>query len=309
MRQTYTCTGLFSVLFLVLAGLSVPAQAQSSDPFGPDRSRDDDTQPVRPGDEPSVESLEPRRFRLSEEAKKEAAKAAVEEADRRLARSDDESVYVVQRRAYSKRGKFELTPMVYQRLNFKFSSYTGLALSAGYHFRENLAIEVVTNLPVPGLFFASYSNLVTELFDEENLQPEAVDLKQLAFFAGTNLNFSALYGKFNIYGELIDYDFYTLAGFGITQTRERCSPAQDGEVCDPFQDRQDIGTRAPADSSDEYRLSGHLGGGLRLFFRDWIGLRVELRDIVYADRAVEANEITTDIANNLFVFAGASFLL
>ncbi len=246
---------------------------------------------------------------ISDEERKALSDEMVQEAERRLARAEDESVYVVQRRAYSKRGKFELTPMIFQRLNFKFSSYTGLALSAGYHFKENLAVEVVSSVPVPGLFFSSYSNLVTELFDEENLQPEAVDLKQLSYFIGASLNFSALYGKFNIYGELIDYDFYALAGFGLTQTRERCAPAQDGDACDPFQDRNDIGTRPPEDSADEYRISGHLGGGLRLFFRDWIGLRVELRDIVYADRAVEANIVTTDITNNLFVFAGASFLL
>lgn len=268
-------------------GWSADAVAQDAEPIAPEASADE----------------------LAAEARGVESEEALEEAERRLARADDESVYVVQRRAYSKRGKFELTPMVFQRLNFKFSSYTGLALSLGYHFRENLAIEVVSSVPVPGLFFSSYSNLVTELFDQENLQPEAVDLKQLSYFAGASLNFSALYGKFNIYGELIDYDFYALAGFGVTQTRERCAPAQDGEACDPFQDRNDIGTRPPEDSSDEFRISGHLGGGLRLFFRDWIGLRVELRDIVYADRAAEANIVTTDVTNNLFVFAGASFLL
>lgn len=219
----------------------------------------------------------------------------------------DESIYVVQRRAYSKRGKFELTPMVFQRLNFKFSNYTGVALSAGYHFRENLALEVVSSVPV--LFFSSYSNLVTDLFDQESLEPEAVDLKQMDYFAGTSLNFSALYGKFDVYGVLLDYDFYAVAGFGLTQTRERCSPLRDGAECEPFQDREDFGTRAPEDSADEWRVSGHFGGGLRLFFRDWVGLRVELRDIVYADRAAIGDEITTDITNNVFLFAGASFLL
>lgn len=239
-----------------------------------------------------------------------ASALAADENTERLARADDESIYVVQRRAYSKRGRFELTPMLFQRLNSKFSSYTGLALSAGYHFRENLAVELVTSVPLPGLFFSSYSNLTTELFDQEGLEPEAVDLKQLEAFVGLGLNFSALYGKFDIYGELLDYDFFLIAGFGLTQTRERCTPATDGGDCDPFQDRVDLGTRPPLDSSDEFRIAGHLGGGLRLFFRDWIGLRIEIRDVVYADRAVDPEDgVTTDISNNVFLMAGASFLL
>ncbi|MEM6731914.1 MAG: outer membrane beta-barrel domain-containing protein [Myxococcota bacterium] len=283
---------------LIACTLAAPTAVWAQD----DEFRDDEG-PVAPVSE-GLEAEEP-----SQEELEADAEEALDESRRRLVRSDDESVYVVQRRAYSKRGKFELTPMVFQRLNFKFSSYTGLALSAGYHFRENLAIEVITSVPAPGVFFSSYSNLVTELFDEEQLQPEAVDLKQLAYFGGIGLNFSALYGKFNIYGELVDYDFYAVAGFGVSQTRERCAPAEDPENCERFQDRSDIGTRPPADSADEFRISGHLGGGLRLFFRDWIGLRVEFRDIVYADRAIEGNFVTTDIANNLFIMAGASFLL
>ncbi|MEM6533068.1 MAG: outer membrane beta-barrel domain-containing protein [Myxococcota bacterium] len=238
------------------------------------------------------------------------AVAAEESKQKRLTRGEDESVYVVQRRSYSKRGKFELTPMLFQRLNFKFSNYTGVALSAGYHFRENLAFEVITSVPLPLLFNSSYSNLATELFDQETLEPEAVDLKQLNYFLGAGLNFSALYGKFDIYGELLDYDFYVVAGFGVTQTRERCTPAPGDEECEAFQDRVDLGTRPPLDSSDEYRLSGHLGGGLRLFFRDWIGLRVEVRDVVYADRAEDPlRGVTTEVANNVFLMAGASFLL
>src|SRR5690606_37545062 len=46
--------------------------------------------------------------------------------------ADDESVYVVQRRAYSKSGRLELSALPFSSLNNKFVGYFGLGLSAAY---------------------------------------------------------------------------------------------------------------------------------------------------------------------------------
>ena len=48
---------------------------------------------------------------------------------------------------------------------------------------------------------------------------------------------------------------------------------------------------------------------MRVFFSDRLGLRVEVRDIVYPDRATVAGDVTTDIRNNVLLFLGASVLL
>ena len=66
--------------------------------------------------------------------------------------------------------------------------------------------------------------------------------------------------------------------------------------------------------SDALKLSGHLGGGIRMFFTERLGVRVEIRDIVYADRKVGSTQstaqgVTTDIRNTIFVFLGATVLL
>ena len=54
----------------------------------------------------------------------------------------DESIYVVQRRVYSKSGKLEITPLFYTSLNNKFVGHLGLGVALAYHVRENFAIEV-----------------------------------------------------------------------------------------------------------------------------------------------------------------------
>jgi outer membrane beta-barrel protein len=218
----------------------------------------------------------------------------------------DESIYVVQRRAYVKRGSVELTPFFFMTMSNKFSSSLGPGLALVYHPRENLALEISSS--VPGVMRSAYSSLIYELNDVERLAPEPVDLKELRYFGAVSLQFSALYGKFDFYGHLIDYDIYGSAGPAIATTVEPCAPAGQGD-CGPDNEALGRGLRSPVDSADRYKIAASLAGGLRLFFADWIGLRIELRDLVYADRAGEGAANTTDIRNNIMLIGGLSFLL
>ncbi|MBC7793968.1 MAG: outer membrane beta-barrel domain-containing protein [Clostridia bacterium] len=224
-----------------------------------------------------------------------------------VAGAADESIYVVQRRAYVKRGSVEITPLFYASLNNRFSSSMGPALAIVYHARENLALELVSS--VPSVMRSSYGDLVYELYDNEQLAPEAVDLKKLRYFGAFTLQFSALYGKFDFFGQLIDYDVYGAAGPAIAATKEPCTPAGQG-TCSADSEQIGRGLRTPTEASDRYKVAGSIGGGLRLFFADWIGMRIELRDILYADRASEDAGIpTTVIRSNVLFMLGVSFLL
>ncbi|MEC9466267.1 MAG: outer membrane beta-barrel domain-containing protein [Myxococcota bacterium] len=218
----------------------------------------------------------------------------------------DESIYVVQQRAYSKKGHFELTPFFLTGINPKFVGYLGGGLSAAYHLRENFSVEFASSLPSVGMF-PFYSALVYEVYQYEGLTPEEVDLKQLSYFGALSAQYSALYGKFDIYGILLDYDLYLTAGAGLSTTVETCTPNRDG--CGDRVDGLGFGHRAPLDNEDYLKLSGHLGAGVRIFFTDRVGVRVEVRDIVYADHHVGSQGVTTDIRNTMLLFLGASFLL
>lgn len=232
--------------------------------------------------------------------------ASAEETPAKAYSTADESIYVVQRRAYSKRGMFELTPLFFTSVNNKFVGHLGPAISAVYHVRENFGIELTSAIPF--VFYRFYSALVFEVRDlDPPLSPEVVDLKQLTYFGSLSLQFSALYGKLNLYDWLVDYDFYVSAGYGLATTIETCAPNKDG--CGDKLEGLGFGQRGPRGSTDKTKLAANLGGGMRVFFSDHLGLRIDLRDIVYADRATDPEGATTDIRNNVMVLLGVSFLL
>lgn len=224
----------------------------------------------------------------------------------------DQSIYVIQKRAYSKAGDFEITgPFLFTKVNPKFVGYWGFAISAAYHIKENFAVELTTAIPVPGFFNRFYSDMTSDIFRFESLTPEEVDLKQMSYFGALSLQFSALYGKLEFYGILVDYDFYATAGIGVVSTLETCRVGPNGD-CDrdtTADDATGLGLRTPVDSGDQFKVTGNLGGGMRVFFLDWLGLRLELRDIVYSDRDVQPGQTTTDIRNELLIMIGLSFMI
>jgi outer membrane beta-barrel protein len=231
----------------------------------------------------------------------------VADAERRVraVEAKDESIYVVQRRSFSKSGKLEVSPLFFTALNPKFVGYVGGAVSVAYHVRENLAVEVVSSLPYGT--YTYYSNLVAEVYRYEGLTPEDVDLKRMTYFGGPSLQFSALYGKVRFYGWLMDYDVYLTAGLGYVRTAETCNPKTD-EGCG---DKVDIGRglRSPLQGLDRHKIAGNLGGGMRFFFSDMLGVRIEARDVAYADRVTANNTTSTDIRNNLLLFLGMSLMI
>ena len=222
----------------------------------------------------------------------------------RAVMSEDESIYVLQKRHYSKRGLFEVTPFILTAVNPKFVGYFGSGVSTALHIRENFAIELSASLPY--LMAPFYSALVTDVYNYESLTPESVDLKRMTWFGGVTAQYSSFYGKADIYGMLIDYDFYLLAGFGLVTTEQTCTPNK--EDCSERVQGVGVGLRQPVEFGDWMKLSGNLGGGLRFFFSNNLGLRLEFRDIVYADRDPQPGLITTDIRNTIFFFAGLSFV-
>ncbi len=219
----------------------------------------------------------------------------------------DESIYVVQERAYSKRGKFEITPIFMAKTNTRFTGFIGPSLSLAYHVRENFALELTG-----GWAWNYYSNLVEELERFENLTPTMADLKIMTWYTTFGFQWSPFYGKLRLVpGVLGDFDFYVGAGMGIADTKEPCkSNDASCEIIDKDSpSRFSFGLQYPQNKADRFKLAGNFSVGMRIFFKSWLGVRIELRDIVYADKVDQQNETTSKINNNLAVFLGLSFLL
>ena len=224
--------------------------------------------------------------------------------------TEDESIHVAQRRAYTKKNGFEITPYFVTAMNPKFVGYLGAGLSLAYHVRENFAVEFTTSIPYA--FIPFYSALVIDVRQYENLSPQDVDLKQMDYFGALSAQFSAFYGKLEFYDNLLDYDFYVTVGAGLSTTLKTCALAAGNtttQECTNTTQVPGLGTRRPDEGVDSYKIAGHVGGGFRFFFSEMFGLRVEIRDIVYADRDQETTQPTTDIRNNMLIFMGASILL
>jgi outer membrane beta-barrel protein len=224
--------------------------------------------------------------------------------------TEDESIHVAQRRAFTKKNGFEITPYFVTAMNPKFVGYLGAGLSLAYHVRENFAVEFTTSIPYA--FVPFYSALVIDVRQYENLSPQDVDLKQMDYFGALSAQFSAFYGKLEFYDNLLDYDFYVTVGAGLSTTLKTCALAAGNtttQECTNTTQVPGLGTRRPDEGVDSYKVAGHVGGGFRFFFSEMFGLRVEIRDIVYADRDQETTQPTTDIRNNMLIFMGASILL
>ena len=99
--------------------------------------------------------------------------------------TEDESIHVAQRRAYTKKNGFEITPYFVTAMNPKFVGYLGADFRLRIT-RENFAVEFTTSIPYA--FIPFYSALVIDVRQYENLSPQDVDLKQMDYFGALMLS-------------------------------------------------------------------------------------------------------------------------
>lgn len=253
------------------------------------------------------------------------ARPAFAEDDPPLAKklAADESVYVVQKRAYSKRAHLEVTPIFSSTLNNKFVSGVAPMLAMTYHLRENIGIELIG-----GYAFSRFTDATNEIKAKEALEAPDAERKWIEYFVGADIQWAPLYGKLRLVpGWLGDFDLYVLAGFGLAGTRAPCAPSAEyrqdktGRVTDGSGVQGVSGTCpvAPEDATlpHDMKLAGHFGGGFRIFFTRWLGVRLELRDIIYSESVTSvivnasgrSDEVSTDVRNNVFLLLGLSFLI
>jgi len=236
----------------------------------------------------------------------------------------DESVYVVQERAYSKRGHVELTAFVSTPVNSRWVQAIAPMFGLTYHIRENIGIELL------GVYqFNRYSSAQLEVNDNEGASPLDAELKWMEWFAGAAFQWAPFYGKIKLGGLLGDFDVYITAGFGIAGTRTGCEPKRvyrNGEGVDGTGvGVQGISEQCPDDPATAtlpggLKFAGQVGGGFRIFFSRYFGMRVEVRDIVYSEYVLRKvanprspmqpdDEVSTDIRHNVMFMLGLSLLI
>jgi len=246
---------------------------------------------------------------------------------------DEETIYAVQRKAYLVKNKFELTPMGAVSFTDRFVVNGGWAASVSYHLAENFGVEMYG-----AQLFPNESGLTDEILERGRLTPEIAKLTQMRWGWGVGVQWSPIYGKIEIFDiSLGNLGFYLAAGIGAGQSRVQCTlttpldPNVFGESRNtPGMPRlcgeRDDGTLPmpmTGDREDAFRIfyepnrthfMATIGGGVRFYFSNLIGLKLEVKDWLFPARVFRpgSNEPTqryTDaIRSNIFVQAGASFL-
>ena len=195
---------------------------------------------------------------------------------------------------------------------------TGLLVSGLYHLKENVAIEATV-----GAFFwwdagaagprlgGRDTDLTVELRQKENLAPERVKLYQFPYLVAGNLQWSPLYGKVNIQDFVLgQFNLYLSVGAGVTGLQlETLTPGPPGNKT--FVELKGLGGVLPP-----VALTTSFGGGLRFYFTEWLGVRVEVRDYVMplavfqtGDTAVDdADAPSFDVTNLVLGQVGVSFV-
>lgn len=233
---------------------------------------------------------------------------------------DEETIYAVQRKAYLIKDKFEVSVMFSALFNDRFVDSYAPVGSVTYHLAETFGLEVFG-----GYFIPNPSGARNELFDRASLNPEFARLTQLLWAAGIGGQWSPIYGKMEIAGQQLgNFAFYLSAGIAFGQTRTECTS---GAALDPnrgFDATQgglpfcetDTGTLYEPET---FRPMGSFAGGVRFYFNNWLGLRFEIRDYMFASRVFRPNAGTgaaqgptsrySDIIrNNVYANIGLSIL-
>lgn len=230
----------------------------------------------------------------------------------------EETIYAVQGKRFLAQGHFELTPQFAQSVNDSFTSHTGLMVSGLYHLKENVALEATIGLfgwwDEPGVTTPRLggrdTDLTTELKQKENLAPERVKLYQFPYILAADLQWSPLYGKVNVQElALGQFNLYLSVGAGAAGLQlETLTPG--------VPDKKFVALRGPGGVLPPMALTTSFGGGLRFYFTEWLGLRVEVRDYVVplsvfqnGENAVEdADQPSFDVTNLVLAQVGVSFV-
>jgi outer membrane beta-barrel protein len=168
------------------------------------------------------------------------------------ARGEEAELGVVQNRQYSKSGKIQVGVLGGLIFSDPFLSIQSVGGQAGYHFTETLGVSLIGWTKRVG------SSDALDTF--QRYTTGSTNANRPRWYAGTEFNYSLLYGKLSLIGKsIIYYDMHLLGGFGVTST-----------------------------DSGRY-LTGTLGVGQRFYLSRLMSLRLDYRLMPYRENIIEQN--------------------
>ncbi len=259
MTRNLAAASLVALLFI---GDRVFAQDQFDQ--GLDLSGDEPKKEEPKKDEPDVAAPPAKPVKTATDAAPAATKKSDNPAVERDTTQDDR-VKSVQRKLYTKRGRFELAPAFVINVNDAYYTRLGGAIRAAFYPHDSLAIS------------ARFSLLQTTPTDD--VKTAKRNLFSRIFFSVPvwsvmgDLEWSPLYGKVAMFNSILHLDGYLVGGGGVVYT-ETSAVALPGAP--PQADGSPAAPRGVSPAFD-------LGVGLRFVVKDFIAVNVALINTTYID--------------------------
>ena len=236
-------------------------------------------------DEPDVAAPPPTQVKTATDAAPSAAKKSDNPAVERDTTQDDR-VKSVQRKLYTKRGRFELAPSFIINVNDAYYTKLGGAIRVAFYPHDSLAIS------------ARFSLMQTTPTDDVKTAKQ--NLFSRIFFSVPvwsvmgDLEWSPLYGKVAMFNSILHLDGYLIGGGGVVYT-------ETSAVALPGAPPQADGTpAAPRGVNPAFDL----GVGLRFVVKDFVAVNVALINTTYIDTPTGTTKGVTQ--NLMLVNAGIS---
>lgn len=177
-------------------------------------------------------------------------------------------VKVIQKRLFQKDGRHELGIYGGTIPNDEFMMYYPLGLRYDYYFSEDIGVELFGSYIIP-----VQSELSDFLADREkgfDVKIKTFLPQKLEWTAGLEGLWSPVHGKIGLFtSKLFHFDFHLAVGVGAMGTDVRT---------------EDIGKLKEGESARKHKVdvAANVGTGVRLYFLDWLAMRIEYRHYFFA---------------------------
>lgn len=232
-----------------------------------------------------------------------------------------------------RKNRLEITPELVVSINQDFRHFIGGGAIIQYHIADwfGIAAMVAGGGGLDSGLTTNINSQLKDTVDDTNrpaFQPTKAQFN--AHLATTNLllslyaNVTPVAGKLSLFGALfLRYDMSIMAGIGfqnLTNTWGSFNPNADHSTKDPPDCTTGDTEQVPAScnpNNSGFKVSGMFGVNAHLYFNQWIGLNMEIRDFlnsmnaagldVNGDRIIDSHD--NSVSNNLFVGVGVVIML